>query len=397
MLNNLSPKERRTFRYDLSVLFSFKNYTIPNTIEDYKQLGFLSPHLKIKGREIYLGARARAALQRATEVVMKAGGLEKFATFNDIWQLIKSHIEMWFEEMLIPDMDEFYDRLLPAFAEFKKARRFIYRVEGLKLKDIDAIELGSKTIRSQFSWDLLEGVESDDASMRELIEKEFGGQYVIEGREVGSHDKAQGKFVFSAEMAISVLRLCGCLLYRGAMTGTHIRLVDRSLGARGAASSLSWGEEERRLRFSRYWGREQALPLSQDMLAHLTEHCFFRQIFQCLEKDGRTELEDAITRAIYWFGEAYKDTDDTMKFVKLWSCVESFFSVDEEQITLLNAIGLSAVMAYGGYAVTDVTYYKEFKKKVTRLYSLRSKALHRAYHGHIGWSELEDFERSWPG
>ena len=322
---------------------------------------------------------------------MKTSMLGEFATFNDIWQLIKSHIEMWFEEMLVPDVDEFFDRFLPALAKFKKARRFIYRVEGLTLQDVDTIELGSKTVRRQFSWDLLEGIESDDARMRECVEKEFGGQCVIEGREVGSRDKAQRKFVFGAEMAISVLRLCGCLLYRAAITHTHIRLVDRSLGARGTASSLSWAEEERRLCFTRYLGKEQSLTLSLDMLQYLTEHCFFKQLFQCLEKEDRSELEDTINRAIYWFGEAHKDSDDTMKFVKLWSCVESFFSIEKDQSTVLNATGLSAVMTCGGYSVVDVADYGEFKKKVTHLYDLRSKALHRAYHGHIGWSELEDF------
>ena len=135
MVNNLSPKEKRTFKHDLNVLFSIKNYSIPKTIEDYKQLGFFSAHLKVKGREVHLRSTARAALGRATEILMKAERLENFATVNDICLLIKSHIEMWFEEMLIPDMDEFYDRLLPAFAEFKKARRFIYRVEGLKLSN----------------------------------------------------------------------------------------------------------------------------------------------------------------------------------------------------------------------------------------------------------------------
>jgi hypothetical protein len=176
-------------------------------------------------------------------------------------------------------------------------------------------------------------------------------------------------------------------------THTHIRLVDRSLGARGAASSLSWAEEERRLRFTRYWGREQPLTLSLDMLQYLTEHCFFKQLFQCLEKEDRSELEAAINRAIYWFGEAHKDSDDTMKFVKLWSCVESFFSIEEDEITVLNATGLSAVMTCGGYSVVDVADYREFKKKVKQLYDLRSKALHRAYHGHIGWPELDDFAR----
>ena len=60
---------------------------------------------------------------------------------------------------------------------------------------------------------------------------------------------------------------------------------------------------------------------------------------------------------------------------------------------MINAMGLSVVLAYGGYSVIDVTDYKEFRKKITKLYDLRSKALHRAYHGHIGLSELIGFAR----
>ncbi len=392
MVRDLSPKDKRIINYDLNLLFSIKNYIIPTTIEDYKRIGFFSPHLKVSGHYIYLKDSARAALQRVVEIIIKEYELVKFATYNDMWQLVKSHIEMWFEEMFIPDADELLERLLPAFTEFKKARKYIYRVEGLQLVDIDTIELGTKTLHKQFYWDLIDGVEIDEA-LRETIEKEFGGQCVIKGGYVGSTKKAQMKFVFSAEMAISVLRLYGCLLYGSALTNTYIRLVDNSLGARVATSSLSWCEEGGHLGFSQYWGKEQPLELSHEALNYLTEQCFFMQTFQCLEKEVKTELEDAISRAIYWFGEAYKDRDDTMKFVKLWSCVEAFFSIEEDQITMINAMGLSVVLAYGGYSVIDVTDYKEFRKKITKLYDLRSKALHRAYHGHIGLSELIGFAR----
>lgn len=102
-----------------------------------------------------------------------------------------------------------------------------------------------------------------------------------------------------------------------------------------------------------------------------------------VESESRTELEDALVKAVYWYSDAHRDTVPVMQLVKYWSCVETFFSADPEHIVQAVTKGLATVLADGGYRFVPVHEYRQLKKKITRLYGLRSQAVHRASHNHV--------------
>jgi hypothetical protein len=102
-----------------------------------------------------------------------------------------------------------------------------------------------------------------------------------------------------------------------------------------------------------------------------------------VQSGAKTDLEGAIVRATYWFGDAQRDQERIMQLVKYWSCIEAFFSMDSEQITKDITLGLASVLAFGGYQFVDPTDYARTRSKAAKLYGLRSKALHRAAHDHV--------------
>jgi len=76
-----------------------------------------------------------------------------------------------------------------------------------------------------------------------------------------------------------------------------------------------------------------------------------------------------------------------------WSCIETFFSIDQEGITKSVSICIAAVLVFGGYEFVPQEDYSNVKKQVARLYGLRSQAIHRASRSHVTESDVAQLSR----
>lgn len=153
---------------------------------------------------------------------------------------------------------------------------------------------------------------------------------------------------------------------------------------------LRWERGGENPSLTRRWGSEQDLTLDSTSVAYLTNACFLKQLASLPDREDRTDLQDAIIRSVYWFADAYRDPNKTMKFIKLWSCAECFFAIDKEEVTELNAKGLAAVLTFAGFNISNVKEYAGFKNRIKRLYGLRSEAIHQASFGNIQTTDLND-------
>lgn len=162
---------------------------------------------------------------------------------------------------------------------------------------------------------------------------------------------------------------------------------------RKAVLILRWDSGGDNSQLTRKWGHEQDLTLDSKSVVDLIGHCFLKELAALPDQSDRSELQDAIVRSIYWFADAYKDSNPTMEFIRLWSCAECFFAIDEEGVTDDNARGFAAVLAFAGFRIVELQDYPGFKRRVKRLYDLRSKAIHRGFFGHIETSDLDDLSR----
>ena len=193
-----------------------------------------------------------------------------------------------------------------------------------------------------------------------------------------------------------MLAIAGTVTCRGAIWRSGVRAVIEPSEQAAAVSTLKWERGGAHPSMSRTWRQEQDLPLPPESVAYLTNECFLNQLAALPERHDRSELQDAILRAVYWFADAYRDRNRTMQFVKLWTCAEVFFAIDKERVTELTARGIASVLAFAGYSIIGVAEYPGFKRRIKALYALRSKAVHSAAFGHVQITDLEDFSR-WVG
>ncbi|URI05922.1 HEPN domain-containing protein [Aquincola tertiaricarbonis] len=111
------------------------------------------------------------------------------------------------------------------------------------------------------------------------------------------------------------------------------------------------------------------------------------------ESEARTALEESIARGFHWFADAHRDPVPVMQFVKYWSCIETFFAIDQDDITRSLSIGVAAVLVFGGYEFVAREQYGSLKKRVAALYAMRSQAVHRASRNHIAERDVGELSR----
>jgi hypothetical protein len=386
----LPPKQKRSIKRDIDLIFSLKGLSFPKTIDEIKEIGFFSPKVKVNKNEIYLSKDGRVALRRICDFINQTRKYGYVLNYNDIFQGVIAEIERWLNDNLIPDDAEFIDPLDILLSKKIDNYTFVCRVDGLSFDKIDNIVIGKKEIK-EYDQKLISGITDVSDGINDAIKKEYSNSLVIVGTERGSTSVAQEKFYHNAELSLSVLRLYSCALYGPAIHKINIRLINNCAHAYGPASSFGWGDSEKSLMFTRYFRSEQDFRIEPELLKYLSSVCFFEKLSNLVDKQTRNELEEAVVKSLFWIGEAQKDRSHASAWVKLWSCVECFFTLSEEEITELNARGISSILVFGGYKYEEYGNYGQLKRKIRKYYELRSKVVHRAEYTHIDQILLEDF------
>jgi hypothetical protein len=156
------------------------------------------------------------------------------------------------------------------------------------------------------------------------------------------------------------------------------------------ATWLSWNDRNSGLTTHFNFVSSQQFKINSDLLEHFAARSTFTRAFDIFESHSRTQLEEAISKGVYWFSDAHRDPVLVMRLIKYWSCVETFFSADNKDITRSVSTGLAAVLVYGGFNFVPETEYLSFKKRVAKLYDLRSRAVHGAAYNHVSEANVAD-------
>lgn len=384
----LTPKQKRSIKSDIDLIFSLKGLSFPKTIEDIKQIGFFSPKVNVNNHEIYLSQDGRFALRRICDFIHQSSKYKNLLNYNDIFPGVLSEIERWLKDSLVPDDKEFVEPLDIFFSKQIDNYVFICRVDGLSLDKLDNISIGNKEIR-RYDKKLIAEINGVNDDIIDVINKEYSNSLVIVGTERGSSSVAQEKFFHNADLSLSVLRLFSCALYSQAIRRINIRLINNCVHSYGPASSFGW-DSKKSLFFNRYFKSEQDFKIGSELLDKLISECFLKELSSLIDKENKNELEDAVVKSLFWVGEAQKDRSLASAWVKLWSCVECFFTLGDEEITEKNARGVSSILVFGGYSHEKYSDYEQLKKKIKEYYDLRSKVVHRAEYTHIDQLLVEE-------
>ena len=384
-----SPKEKRIIERDIETLFSPKAFLKVQTIEDIKQLFPFHPSITLNGGIKFLSEGGIAAFRRLAQSIAKMRTLENVVSAREIEAQMQKDYSLWIDRRLQPSGHEFVEGVVSALLKEVKHFEFLLLIDGVDLKDREALVLGSFRIQRS-NPDLFNAVKFGKYLDRDTTYSNFPHGMWLIGAVTGSPDVASEQFEYRAELIVGILGICGAVLYKGSIWRSRAQASSSAFSHRKTVSVLRWEADGKNPSLTRKWGREQNLPFTTESITYLNETCYLEQLAALPEIKDRSELQDAIVRAIYWFADAYKDRITVMQFVKLWTCLECFFAIDKREVTELNAKGVSAILTFAGFQIVDPKDYAKLKRRVKTMYDLRSTAIHRAEFGHVAVTDLEE-------
>jgi hypothetical protein len=381
----MNAKQRRIIEREVATLFSKRALPIRPTLEEWTE----NPTVRTEQGDRPLSVVALAALRLVTSLI---GGIPEIRTScspKEIAEEVFERYSSWVASSREPTGQEFSDDVVGALRAKVKVHELLISIEGIDLVDQEAIDLGSMKI-SKADPKLLEGVEWGGILDFDWVYGLFKDKLWLVGSSQGSPAVAVRRFEHRAALTVGLLAVCGALLYKGAIWRSHVRLAS-SPSTKAAWSTLCWEQGGAEPRLINSGEGKQDLPMNAESMAFLRRVCFLDRIVALLGEGERTEVQNAIVRALYWFGDAHGDRNRVMRFIKLWTCVECFFAIEETEITEANARGIAALLTFTGYGIVEPKDYPKFKRRLKALYGLRSKAIHRAEFDLVENADLEEF------
>lgn len=393
--DSLTNKEKRIIDRELKTIFSNKGVFLPITIEDFKNINFFSPRFNLNNKEVYFSKSGEESILRICDIVYNGGYYHELINYNDAYQNIISEIEKWFNADLELNVDEFMSGLNKRLNLIIKNYNFACKVSGIKFDGISSLLIGGKKLIIYDSDVINDKVVRD--ALKESINKDYFEKLIITGKENGSESVALEKFYHNSEIVLSLLRLYSCAIDGIAVNKIDIGLINNNTKLYGPSSCLCWDDIEDDLKFIRYFRKNQDFEINDELLNYLDECLFFKEFSSIIDKEERNELEDAIIKSIYWIGEAQKEHSNSSSWIKLWSALECYFTLGNNEITEKNARGISAILVFGGFKHPEYGDYGLVKNKIKKYYKLRSKVVHHAEYLHIDNKDMKDmaFMAAW--
>lgn len=383
----ISNKGKRSIEFAVDRLIKPTSFT-KYSYKDTPILKVLSRRIRLEeNREIYFSDSGYQHFRKVIEVLYSENYFENKANFSDIGEAWREVIKSWFAKSENPkNADEIINEIAMKLGEKIDTYTFVVPVCGAEMLDRDELTLGKLKMMRHLSLALLndEGVKHEHANVEDFTAP-YKSHVWLMGSVIGTYSVAKETFASMATLEVGLLAIFAAAIYSRGATSFRVGVVlnDSSFGN---AHWVSWSNTNKSLNRHAHVTQGQGLPILE------TEHesyfdDFIRPAYQIIHKDSRNEIEEAITKAIYWFSDAQRDSVQVMSFIKYWSCIEVFFSFEKKEITESVSKGLAAILVFGGIEFIEVSEYNKIKKQIVKFYRLRSKALHSASHQHITESD----------
>lgn len=391
----LTNKDKRKLLFSVERLFSDKSLIVPKSIGDIPAKKYLERELRLtENRAIFLTDDGYKHFRAVVDVMHQADFFNGRAEFSDIWRAWRKVVEKWLSNGLQPGCaDEVVQALEELVAQEIDNHTFVVPLLGIELDGVVSFALGAMTILPM-SVDLFDsaGVKHDHVNVPRLLE--LNKQYFwLKGTMHGTPSVAQQKFSEQAALTVGMLAITAASMYEWGASGFRIGIVMTAEDATGRSVWFSWDERERGLTTHYTYRRSQPLPVNKALSNESDMVRMVHRAFAILQASDRSPLEEAIARAVYWYSDAHRDPVLVMKLVKYWSCVEAFFSFENEEITHAVSAGLASILVFGGFHFVPLSEYGTVKKQIADLYSLRSRAVHRGSHHHTTEQHVTQFSQ----
>lgn len=397
-MTTLTDKEKRTLQFAAKRLFSDKSLLIPTSTSDILSIP-LDQHFSrmlslTNNQTVFLTESGHEHFRSVVDVMDRANYFNGMAERSDIWLAWRRVVENWFSNGLAPEnADEVVHAIDDRITQEIDDYTFVVPLFGIELEGIDSFNLGAmSTLRPSVDVFDSAGVVHDHADIPHLLELNKGCLW-LKGTMRGTPQVAQQRFSEQAALTVGMLAITAASVYERGASSFRIGIVMRPEEANGRSVWFSWHERERSLTTNYAFPKGQQFPINKALEDDSDMARMFYRGFAILQASDRTELDDAIARAVYWYSDAQRDSVLVMKLIKYWSCVEAFFSFENEEITQAVSAGLASILVFGGFRFVPPSEYNTLKKKISNLYSLRSQAVHRGSHQHTTEQDVAQFSQ----
>lgn len=342
----------------------------------------------------YLTDSGYEHFRTVVDVMDRADFFDGMAEFADIWHAWHRVVEKWLSNGLEPERaDDVVQAIADLVAQEVDDHTFVVPLFGIGLDGVDSFAVGAMTILCM-SVDVLDssGVEHNHADVPRFLKLNKGYLW-LKGTTRGTPNVARQRFSEQATLTVGMLAITAASMYERGASGFRIGIVMTSEEAIGRSVWFSWRERDRSLTTHYASPKGQPFPVNKALGDESDIVRMINRAVAILQANHRTELEEAIARAVYWYSDAHRDPVLVMKLVKYWSCVEAFFSFENEVITCAVSAGLASILAFGGFRFVPPSEYSTIKKQIVDLYGLRSRAVHRGSHQHTTERDVAQFSQ----
>jgi hypothetical protein len=397
-MTKFTKKEERKLLFAAKQMFSKKALFIPISFSDnppFPPMQYLARELRLTGnRSVYLTDFGLEHFRNVVYILDRANFFEGMANFSDIANAWRSVLESWLSLRIVPKCaDEVINAIADLIAQEVDDHTFVVPLLGIELEGVDSFTLGAMLIL-KMSTDVLDSAEvnHDYANVPYVLEL-YKNYLWLKGTAKGTPSVAQQRFSELATLTVGLLAITAGSMYEWGATGFRIGIVMSSEEALGRSIWFSWQEKDRSLTSHGVAPRGQPLPVNKVFGDESDMVKMINRSFAILSASSRTELEEAIVKAVYWYSDAHRDQVLVMKLIKYWSCVEAFFSFEKKEINHAVSAGLASILVYGGFRFVPLSEYSSLKSQIEDLYDLRSQAVHSGSHRHIVERDVAQFSQ----
>ena len=391
----MSPKQLRTLAFASERIFGVKSWLANDAV---MRLGreIFSREVRHDFKHVgYLSESGMAHFKTIVATINTAQYFQGRAAYSDIWTACNKALGEFMSLGLMPETaEEFLKPVRERIESEVCSRTFVVSMYGVQLKEIESFGLGSfRLMRPKASVVLDSGIPDKDGSLPTLMKQMGEDQVWFVGAINGTYEVAKREFFHQARLAAGLLAISAASTFEQGAHAFRIGAVTSPEEARTPATVyLSWSEKTDHLGFGRQWRQGQDYQIDSTLADQLRVAPVFATMLRILQQSRHNKLEGAIVRAVYWFSDAHKDPAAVMRLVKFWSCIESFFS-QEDDITRAVSIGTAAVLTFGAFGFVPRSNYVATRRRLAALYAKRSKAVHDGMHDHVDASDLADLSQ----
>lgn len=395
-MGKLNEKQCRALSFALERLFKPKSILPIDSFEDYKNVeNLLSRQLHLtRDRVLLMSDQGLEYFRSIIKTIHESKFFDDLAEYSDVANGCRKVFESLISENQMPEsVDELLELVRREVDLHIDHWTFAVPIYGVELIDIDALPLGAMRLaRTGVEHLDAAGVRHDFTDVQRSIKISKTELWLI-GSAHGTQRVAEALFRIQAELAVGMLAISAGSMYQNGATAFRIGVVMSPEQAHGGAVWYSWRESVRDLITHYTFKKSQNFQIDARLVEQFDEAAVFQKAFLVLQKDSPSQLEDAFARAVYWYSEAHREAIPTMKLVKYWSCVETFFSAENKDIARAVSSGLASILVFGGFGFVEPSSYEEIKKKVAKHYNLRSRALHGALHQHVSAKDAAELSQ----